>query len=166
MDPMLYAHFSMISKLAVLYIGLGFIGGLAKSLTVNYRTFHISIILFLCLGVFTTGIAQACLCEEDCITCKSRGLQYETEVSERYKCNRCCLAAGRIPCDFGKLSDMAGSSTGNHREKGSDPTANPTVIVADHLFDNHPFPYFTRVPCDRATSRASVIYLQNQSLLL
>ena len=150
------------------YIGcnLGFIGGLAKGLVVNYRTLHISLILFLCLGVFTTGVAQACFCDEHCKSCRSRGLQYATEECERYTCNRCCFTAGWIPCDHGRLGDMADSSNGNNRNKGSNQTADPKVIVAGHLFDNHPFPYFTRVSCDSTTSRSSVIYLQNRSLLL
>ena len=71
-----------------------------------------------------------------------------------------------IPCGLKKMPDMAGSCTGDHTEKGSDPTADITMIFADHLFDNHPLPRFARTPCVGATSKASPIHLQNQSLLL
>ena len=146
--------------------GLGFIGNLAKGLAVNYRTFHISLILILCLGVFTTGVAQACWCEENCLCCKSRGLQYETTASEGSTCNSCCWAAGRIPCDLKKVPDMADSSTGDSWENGLDRAADFTVILADYVFDNHPFAYFARTPCAKATTKPSAIYLQNQSLLI
>ena len=146
--------------------GLGFIEGLAMGLAVNYKTFHISLILILCLEVFTTGVAQACWCQENCPCCKSQGLQYETEESEGHTCNSCCWAAGKIPCDLKKAPDMADSSTGDSRENGPDRAADFTVILADYIFDNHPFAYFAQTPCAKATTRPSVIYLQNQSFLL
>lgn len=159
----------MISKSVVPYIrmfGIGFKGGIAKGFEVNYRTFHIALILILCLGVYTTGVAQSCLCEENRKSCKSRGLQYKTTAPEGSICNRCCRAAGRVPCDLEKIADMAGSSTGNHRDRGSDPTTDPIVIVAYHLFDSRTLACYARVLCESAMSRSSVIYLHNQSFLL
>ena len=135
-------------------------------LSLNYRIFSIWLILLLCLGVFTTGVSRACLCEETCLNCKSKGLHYETEAAQRPLCGICCSEAGGIPSSHNKMPDMAGSSTGDHREKGSDPTADTTIILAHHLFDNHPLPYFARTPCVGATIKASPIHLQNHCLLL
>lgn len=131
----------------------------------NYKISRILLILVLWFGAFTTGVSPTCLCEETCLCCKSQGLQYETEVTARPLCG-CRSGAGGIPCGLKKIPDMAGSCTGHHREKGSDPTADTTIILADHLFDNHPLAHFARTSCVGATSKASPIHLQNQSLLL
>lgn len=131
----------------------------------NYKISRMVLVLVLCLGAFTTGVRRTCLCEETCLCCKSQGLQYETEVTARPLCG-CCSEGGGIPCGLKKMPDMSGSCTGYHREKGSDPTADTTIILAGHLFDNHPLSHFARTPCVGATSKASPIYLQNQSLLL
>lgn len=132
----------------------------------NYRIFCICLILLLCLGVFTTGVSRACLCEETCLGYKSKGLQYKTDATARPLCGMCSSEAGGIPCSHKKMPDMADSSTGDQREKGSDQTAHATMILTHHLFDNHPLPHFTRTPCVGATSKALPIHLQNQSLLL
>ena len=132
----------------------------------NYKLFRISLILVLCFGVFTTGVAEVCWCQENCPCCKSQGLQYETEKSVKSAYNRGCWAAGRIPCDLEKVPDMADSSTGNSWENGPDRAADFTVIHTDYVFDNHPFTHFARTPSAKATTKPSAIYLQNQSLLI
>ena len=132
----------------------------------TYKLFRISLILVLCLGVFTTGVAQVCWCQESCMCCRIQGLQYETTTSEGSTCYRCCWAAGRIPCDLKKIADMAGSSGEDHREKGSYPSVDTLVILADHLFDNHPFAHFAQTPHGKTKTKSSAIYLQNRSLLL
>ena len=87
-----------------------------------YKLFCISLILVLCFGVFTTGVAEACWCQENCMCCRLQGLQYDTTASEGSTCNRCCCAAGRIPCDLKKIADMAGSYADDHMEKGFYPS--------------------------------------------
>ena len=131
----------------------------------NSRMFCISLILFLCIGVLTTGVAQVCWCQENCMCCRLQGLQYETTATEGSTCNRCCWAAGRIPCDLKKIADMAGSSADDHREKGSYPTVDTLVILADHLFDNHPFANFAQTPHGKTKTKPSAIYVENRSLL-
>jgi len=130
------------------------------------KLFRISLILVLCFGVFTTGVAEACWCQENCPCCKSQGLQYETGESLRSTYNRGCWAAGRIPCDLKKVPDMVDSSTGDSWENGPDQAADFTIIHADYVFDNHPFAQFARTLCAKATSKPPAIHLQNQSLLL
>ena len=135
-------------------------------LQLNYRMFRISLALLLCFGVFTTGVAQACWCQENCPCCKSQGLQYETEESVRSTYNRGCWAAGKIPCDLKKVPDMADSSTTDSWKNGPNRAADFTVILADYVFDNYPFTYFARTPCPNTITKLSAIHLQNQSLLL
>ena len=132
----------------------------------TYKLFRISLILVLCFGVFTTGVAEACWCQANCPCCKSQGLQYETKSSEGSTCNRCCCASVGIPCDLKKIADMASSSADDHRGKGSYPSVGTLVILTNLFFDNHPFAHFARKPCAKATTKPSAIYLQNQSLLL
>ena len=60
---------------------------------------------------------------------------------------------------------MAGSSTDDHREKGSYPTVDTLVILADHLFDNHPFANFAQTPHGKTKTKPSAIYVENRSLL-
>lgn len=132
----------------------------------NYKLFRISLILIPCFGVFTTGVAEVCWCQENCPYCKSRGLQYVTEESVRPVYNGGCWAAGRIPCDLEKVRDMADSSTGDSWKNGPDRAADFTVINPAYVFDNQPFTHFARTPCAKATTKPSAIHLQNQSLLL
>ena len=134
-------------------------------LAMNYRIFCIWLILLLCVGVFTTGVSRACLCELTCLCCKSQGLQYETGVTARPLCG-CCSQAEGIPCCDKKIPDVAGSSAGDHSEKGCEPIADITVILADHLFDNHSLSHFAQTTSIGSTTKASSIHLQNQSLLL
>ena len=130
------------------------------------RIFRISLVLLVWVGVLTTSVAQACWCEEHRICRILHGLQHETEVGEKSTRHRCCWAAGSIVCVLEELCDMAGFSTSDHREKGSDPTPGATIILSDYLFNNHPFAYLAQTPCGGATSKASAIHLQNRSLLL
>ena len=143
-----------------------YIEGLTKVAKLNSRIFCISLILLICLGVFTTGVAQVCWCQENCMCCRLHGLQYETTSYEESTCHRCCWAAGRIPCNLNKINDMAGSSDNDHREKGSNTSVDNLVFLSDHHFDNHPFAYFARTPYSTSTTKPLAIHLQNQSLLL
>lgn len=149
----------------ILIYNFTYIEGLTKVVKLNSRMFCTSLILLLCLGVLTTGVAQVCWCQENCICCRLHGLQYETTATEGSTCNRCCWAAGRIPCDLKKIADMVRSSADDHREKGSYPAVDTLVILADHLFDNHPFAYLARTPYATATTKPSAIYVENRSLL-
>ena len=129
------------------------------------RILRISLALLLCFGVFTTGVAEACWCQENCPCCKSQGFQYETEESVRPSYNRGCWTDGRIPCDLKKVPDMADSTTYDSWKNGPDRSADLTVILADYVFRNHPFACFARTPCVKATSKSLAIHLQNQALL-
>jgi len=61
---------------------------------------------------------------------------------------------------------MADSSTSDSWENGPDRATDFTIILADYVFDNHPFAYFARTPFPKTMTKLSEIYIQNQSLLL
>ena len=127
---------------------------------VSSRIFRIVLVVLLCLGLFTTGVARACLCDEHCICCESRGLQYAKEVGERCSCH-----TGRTTtCNFRKCFDIFSYLGCDDREDSSD-IADTIEILTDILFDKHPVAYSAGTPCDRVTSKASAIHLISQPLL-
>lgn len=155
---------AIFTQLAVRHIDCNreLIRGPNKMLARNSRVFRILLVALLCLGLFTTGVARACLGEEHCMCCKSRHLQYTKEVSERHMCH----TGGATACNFRKICDLLSFLGCDDSEDSSDPAVT-TGILSNHLLilNNHRFINSAPAPCDRATSKASAIHQKNLPLL-